>query len=210
VTLIELFAPKGSLDDDQRRWLSERLVTELIAADGAPAELIERGRDITWLIVHEPEVWSVGGRPVDAAERPRYVVRVNVPGGHLNAGMRAEMVARLTRVIAAVGDHPQRVYEQPDAWVHINELPSGNIGAFGQVVSTADITRMVVTGDRPAAAAGGSGDAPAVDTVIDPICGMTVELADTAITLQVDDTVYGFCSQSCRDIFAADHDVMTG
>lgn len=205
MTLIELFAPRASLRDDQRRRLSERLVTELISAEGAPADLIERGRSITWLVVHEPEVWAVGGRVVDPADPPTYVVRANVPGGHLTDGMKAELVRRLTRVIAEVDDDPQRVYDRPDAWVHINEVPSGNIGAFGQVVATDDITRYVVSGQMPAP------EAPAVDvpgdddagTVVDPVCGMTVELTGDAITLQLDGTTYGFCSHSCRDVFAA-------
>lgn len=203
MNLVELLAPRGSLRDDQRRRLGERLVTELISADGAPPELIERARAVTWLVVHEPGLWTIGGRPLDATDGPRYLVRVTVPGGHLTDGMRAEMVARLTRVIAEVDDDPRRIYEEPTAWVHVIELPSGNIGAFGQVVSTADITRMVVTGEKPATATGGTGRVRAVDTVIDPICGMSVELTDGAITVAVDGTRHGFCSPGCRDIFVA-------
>lgn len=207
MTLIELFAPRASLRDDQRRRLSERLVTELISAEGAPADLIERGRSITWLVVHEPEVWSVGGQVVDPTDPPPYVVRANVPGGHLTDGMKAELVRRVTRAIAEVDDDPQRVYERPDAWVHINEVPSGNIGAFGQVMATGDITRYVVSGQMPAPAAPAAGAAPgddaAAEAVVDPVCGMTVELTEDSITLQLDSTTFGFCSHSCRDIFAA-------
>lgn len=203
MTFIELFAPAGTLDDGQRRHLGERLVTELIRADGAPPEIIERGRESTWLVVHEPEVWTVGGRQVAPGDAPRYVVRVSVPGGHLNDGMRAELVGRVTGVIAEVEDDARRVYERPDAWVHIVEVPSGHIGMFGQVVTTGDITRMAVTGERPhpptsQPRTGG----PTADEVIDPICGMTVVLDGEALTLEVDGTTYGFCSTSCRDLFA--------
>lgn len=205
MNLIELFSPKGALRDDQRRRLGERLVTELIRADGAPPDLIARGRDLTWLVVHEPEVWTVGGQPADPGDPPRYLVRASVPGGHMNDGMRAELVRRLTRVIAEVDDDPQRIYEHPHAWVHINEVPSGHMGAFGQVMPTVDIVRMVVTGDVPsgpvAADVAAGHDVPV--TVVDPVCGMTVVRDDHAITMDVDGTTHGFCSPSCRDVFAA-------
>jgi YHS domain-containing protein/phenylpyruvate tautomerase PptA (4-oxalocrotonate tautomerase family) len=202
MTFIELFAPAGTLDDRKRRHLGDRLVTELIRADGAPPEIIERGRELTWLVVHEPEVWTVGARQVGPGDAPRYVVRVSVPGGHLNDGMRAELVERLTGVIAEVEDDPHRVYEQPDAWVHVNEVPSGHMGAFGQIVTTADITRMAVTGERPDPAPSGPvTGGPTAEEAIDPICGMTVVLDAEAVTLDVDGSTYGFCSPTCRDLF---------
>lgn len=200
-TLVELFAPKGSVTEERRRRLGERLVTELISAPGAPADLVERGRAISWLVVHEPEVWIVGGRRVDASEPPRFIVRVSVPGGHLNDAMRAEMVARITRVLAEDDADPQRLYRDPDAWVQIIEVPDGNIGAFGRVMSTADITGLVVHGAPPeqtAPAGNGHGDALAVD----PICGMTVAPTDDAIAFARDGVTYFFCSEACRDLFA--------
>ena len=227
MTFIELFAPAGTLDDAQRRHLSERLITELIRADGAPPEIIERGREMTWLVVHEPEMWTVSGRQVGPGDPPRYVVRVSVPGGHLNDGMRAELVSRLTGVIAEVEDDPRRVYDQPDAWVHVHEVPSGHIGAFGQIVTTEDITRMAVTGERPTAATPGpvpggaatrdpatldpTAPGPTAPEAIDPICGMTVVLDGESLTVDVDGTTYGFCSTTCRDLFAGRHDAtLTG
>jgi YHS domain-containing protein/phenylpyruvate tautomerase PptA (4-oxalocrotonate tautomerase family) len=203
MTFIELFAPAGALDDGRRRHLGERLVTELMRADGAPPEIIQRGRELTWLVVHEPEVWTVGGRQVGPGDAPRYVVRVSVPGGHLDDGMRAELVGRLTGVIAEAEDDPRRVYEQPDAWIHVHEVPSGHIGMFGQIVTTGDITHMAVTGERPRAAASAPVTAgPPAEQAIDPICGMTVVLDGEALTLDVDGTTYGFCSPTCRDLFA--------
>ncbi len=35
---------------------------------------------------------------------------------------------------------------------------------------------------------------------------MTVELAGEALTLDVDGTTYGFCSATCRDLFAGRQD----
>jgi YHS domain-containing protein len=204
---IELFAPKGALSEEQRRRLSQRLVTELVAAEGTPPGVIERIRGISWLVVHEPDVWTVGGRAVESTEDPRYVVRVSVPAGHLHDGMRAEIVTRITRVLAQVDDDPQRLYQQPDAWVHIVELSEGNTGAFGQVVRTADIVKLTVQGKRPEAVVP-SAEPPS--TAVDPICGMTVTLTDTAITLEHDGTTYAFCATACRDLFAAQRQSATG
>jgi YHS domain-containing protein/phenylpyruvate tautomerase PptA (4-oxalocrotonate tautomerase family) len=201
MTLIELFIPNGSLVSAHRRRLSHRLVTELVAAPGAPPDLVERGRAITSVVVHEPSHWSVGGRDVEATDPPRYVVRVTVPAGHLNDGTRAEIVTRITRVLADGDDNPARLFEQPDAWVHLIEVPDGNIGAYGQILPTDAITNFVVHGKSPGRSARTDDAGPA--TTIDPICGMTVSLTDNAITLQRTGVTYGFCTPACRDIFAS-------
>jgi hypothetical protein len=74
VTLIELFALKGCLSEVQRQLLGERLVTDLISAEGAPAEMVQRARDMTWLVVHEPVIWTVCGQRVAATDAPRFFV----------------------------------------------------------------------------------------------------------------------------------------
>jgi xanthine dehydrogenase accessory factor len=38
--------------------------------------------------------------------------------------------------------------------------------------------------------------------VVDPVCGMTVDLAKTPHRLELDGTLYGFCCSGCRDRFA--------
>jgi YHS domain-containing protein/phenylpyruvate tautomerase PptA (4-oxalocrotonate tautomerase family) len=197
--LIELFAPKGALSDADRSRLSERLVTEVMTAEGMSADVLERARAMSWLVIHEPEVWTVGGESTDQLDGPRYVVRVNVPDGHLSDAMRAELVRRVTRVLAENDDDPQRLYQEPHAWVHIVELSDGNAGAFGQVMHTSDIMKLVVNGIVP------EGDdhvvEEAVDTVVDPICGMSVALTADAITLEHEGVTYGFCGSMCRDMF---------
>ena len=201
MNLVEVFVPKGALTAEQKDRLGERLVTGLIAAPGAPSDLIDRARALCWLVFHEPEVWTVGGRRVEAGQPPRYVIRLSVPGGHITDEMRAEMVARITRSLAESDEDPDRLYQEPDAWVHIVELPDGNLGAFGHVLGTEDVTHLVVTGSR-LVRPDPRGDQQHT-TVIDPICGMTVVLADGAITLESDGTTHGFCSTACRGTFAA-------
>jgi YHS domain-containing protein len=64
---------------------------------------------------------------------------------------------------------------------------------------TSDIMKLVVNGIVP------EGDdhvvEEAVDTVVDPICGMSVALTADAITLEHEGVTYGFCGSMCRDMF---------
>ena len=50
-------------------------------------------------------------------------------------------------------------------------------------------------------AGGQEGATPSKTEVIDPVCGMTVDLATTQWRATVDGTEYGFCCQGCRDSF---------
>lgn len=45
---------------------------------------------------------------------------------------------------------------------------------------------------------------------IDPVCGMEIEQSEAAATIEYEGTTYCFCSQSCRDQFAADPERYTG
>lgn len=198
MNLIELFLPPGSFEPEVRRRVAERLVTDLIDAPGAPDELLERGRAMTWSVVHEPAVWTAGGHAVAAGDTTRAFVRVTVPGGHADATMRAEMIARLTRVLTD---------EDPLAEVRVLvvESPDRSTGLFGELVSNAAMVDFVVTGRWPEPSA-----APSAPTTVDPICGMTVVLDDRAITFVHEGAVHGFCSAACRDLFAAEVGAYSG
>lgn len=138
---VELFAPKGSLEGQRRAYVTQRLAAEVMAAEGAPDSAAARA--ISWLVATEPDAWFVGGEAVSGEELPRYLVRVSVPGGSMDDAKRADMVERVTRVLADAdaSDDPQRLYREPVAWVHVVEIPDGNWGAFGQVVRLEDIVR---------------------------------------------------------------------
>lgn len=134
---VELFAPKGALDNEAGRRATSRLVSEVMIAEGAPDT--QESRDISWLVITEPDAWFVGGSPITDGEPPRYVVRISVPAGSLTDAKRTDMVERVTRVLAQADDDPDRLYTAPVAWVHITEIPDGNWGAFGRVVRLQDI-----------------------------------------------------------------------
>jgi YHS domain-containing protein len=197
IMFLELFVTKGSLTEDQRQTIGRRLITELMAAPGAPDEVVERARANADVVFHETASWITGGGALDPQTSPRYVVRMTAPGGHLSDGMRSRIVERITRVLAEAEDDPERLYREQRLWIHILELPDRSIGSLGRTLSTDNLIDMVMKPETGAPA----GPAEA-DTVIDPICGMTVVLDDEAITLDLDGTVYGFCHHRCRDMFA--------
>jgi phenylpyruvate tautomerase PptA (4-oxalocrotonate tautomerase family) len=145
---VELFAPRGALDSERGRRATGALVSEVMKAEGAPDT--RAARDISWLVITEPDAWFVGGEAVADVEPPRYVVRVSVPAGSLNDTKRADMVERVTRVLAEAHDDPERFHSTPAIWVHINEVPDGNWGAFGRVVRLTDIISFTADASIPA------------------------------------------------------------
>lgn len=74
--VIELFAPHGTLTPQQRHRLGQRLVTEVMREDSAPAAVISAAQAICQVIIHEPDTWTVGAHP---AEPGRFLVRASVP-----------------------------------------------------------------------------------------------------------------------------------
>lgn len=145
--LVELIAPKGSLDSDRGREVTSRLLTEVMAVEGAdPGN--EIARSISWLVVTEPDAWYVGGEPVGDDAPPRFVARVSVPAGSLDDAKRADLIERVTKLLASIDDDPERAFREPSAWVHIHEVPDGNWGAFGRVVRLSDIAGFVMAGEK--------------------------------------------------------------
>ena len=132
---FELFVPKG-MDEDARRDLSERLVAEIVRADDeAPARAHETAaamRTLSAVAVHE----------LDSA-RPRYVVRVSVTAGALSAAKRKQVVAGATRALAASEADPDRLFREPEAWVHLVEVPEGSWGALGQPLDFSEIVGVI-------------------------------------------------------------------
>jgi len=143
---VEVFTPRGAIPEARRNAVGERLVAEVMEAEGAPDT--PAARSISWLVWQEVDGWWVGGHRAGA--EPRFVVRVGVPAGSLDEARRLDIVERVTRVLAAADDDPARLTREPLAWVHINEIPEGNWGAMGRVVRFADIVEYVVSGKEAA------------------------------------------------------------
>lgn len=209
--LIELFVPAGVLDPAQRKEAGRRLVDALMGTEDAHAEAVmNSARALTQVLVHEPAAWITGDRdPVDPADPPRYLVRVSAP-----AAWRKEMsghaIDRLTQALAeteaAAGRDPGRLRDQPHALVHVVGIAEGSLGMQGRPMGSLDLIQHMTAPHRDAIAHLATDDLPP-GTVIDPVCGMTVDLASTDLTLEIDGTVHGFCNGQCRRIFADEHGV---
>jgi YHS domain-containing protein len=198
--LIELFVPNGALSTEQRHDLGKRLI-EAISEESAPATIIEAWRAISQVVIYSPETWIVGGRSVEPTDPPRYIVRVSVPDAWREE-MSAHAIARITRVLAEVDADPQRFYQAPLVWVHVIGVPEGSCGVLGVVMRSTDIIKMVTKPYREASKSRTHTEKRAPGTTIDPICGMTVVLNETAITLEHQGTTYAFCSAGCRTVLA--------
>jgi YHS domain-containing protein len=195
--LIELFVPNGALSADRRRDVAERLLTELTYEENFTPAVLETVRDLFHVIVHEPDEWITGGRP---AQPPYYLVRVSIPGGSMiNDEGRAHYISTITRVLAETDEDPARFHREPLVCVHIVAVPGGDFGTLGQAMRESDLIKMMM-------GAGAGAPArlvePGAETAVDPVCGMTVALTGTAITLQHDGATYVFCCEGCREVFA--------
>jgi phenylpyruvate tautomerase PptA (4-oxalocrotonate tautomerase family) len=141
---VEVFSPPGTPRPEQRRRIADRLVAEVMAGEGAPDT--EFARAISWLVWHDLEAMSVGGKAVSAGEPPRYVVRVTVPAASLTDAKREEIVRRVTRVLADADDDPDRFYNSPSSFVLLTEIPDGDWGGIGRIVRFSEIASFVLTG----------------------------------------------------------------
>lgn len=127
---VELLVPKGVFDERERRRLAERLTGRrlLSAADGEAApvdpDLIELVDGLTHVVVREEEIWSVGGRLLDASQGPRYIVNVVI--GMWGRDMSEHLISRVTAELGEMGGTPSRVV------VHVIGLREGGYGLHGR------------------------------------------------------------------------------
>ena len=209
--LIELFAPAGVLDQAQREEAGKRLIDALMATGDTHAEAVmDSARALTQVLVHEPAAWITGDRPgTDPADPPRYLIRVTAPAAW-RKDMSGHAIERLTQALAdteaAAGRDPGRLRDQPHALVQVVGIAEGSLGMYGRPMGSLDLIRHMTAPHRDALAHLATDDLPP-GTVIDPVCGMTVDLGATDLTLEVDGTVHGFCNGQCRRIFADEHGI---
>ncbi|MFB4290684.1 YHS domain protein [Nonomuraea sp. ATR24] len=185
---IELFVPKGVLDSD-RRLVAERLGSlheltgggELIG--DATAEVF---RSMFQVVVHEPDVWVAAGRALGPGDRPRYLVRVYVPGPW-RKDMSEAVVSYATKVLRESDGR------DPDVQVHVLGVPEGGIGLNGRATTSEGIVELL---NAPVEA-----DLAAGRAARDPMCGVIVPLDDDAVTLEEDGVLHAFCCSGCRDVY---------
>jgi YHS domain-containing protein len=191
---IEVFTRPGTLSAVQRDELGRRLLTDLMAEENAPESVLDTARAMTNVLLHEPAAWVTNG------DEPRYLVRVTVPGSWNTQNFGTYMIPRITSLVAAVEDDPGRLFHEPHCQVQIVGLKEHAVGTLGRVTTATDITRLMTDGYRSS----GERQEAAPGTAVDPVCGMTVDLATATITLEHDGTLYAFCAPVCKKVFTED------
>ncbi|GAA2101383.1 hypothetical protein GCM10009801_74610 [Streptomyces albiaxialis] len=210
--LIEVFVPRGALSDEERQALGQRLIDTLMVEDDSHAiEIIEAQRTITQVLVHEPATWVLGQRPTaDPADPPRYLVRVTVP-----ASWRKEMSGHTVEIVTGVlaetersaGRDPERVRREPHAVILVDGISEGGIGIHGKAMGSLDLTELISRPYRDHNNTARPAPNPPRGKLTDPICGMSVDLDDSTLTLVHEGVLYGFCHGLCRRAFADEHGV---
>ncbi|MCI3238866.1 MULTISPECIES: YHS domain-containing protein [Streptomyces] len=204
--VVELFAPAGVLDPTQHQRLGRRLIDALMGTEDAHAQpVMDSARALTHVLIHEPAAWITGDRhPVDPSDPPRYLVRVSAPTAWRKE-LSAHAIDRLTQALAETeaeaGRAPDRLRDQPHALVQVVGIAEGSLGMCGRPMGSLDLIQHMTAPHRDAIADMTTAGLPP-GTVIDPVCGMTVDLNSTDLTLEFEDTLYGFCNGQCRRIFA--------
>lgn len=198
---IELFVSDDTISAERSRELACRVRDSLTVGDSAPASVLARAQELTHVVVHRPQAWATGGP--DLIAKPRYLVRVTVPGTWIGNDFGEYVIPTLTSVISDFDGNPQRLQRDPHCVVQLIGLREGNFGTCGRVTSSSEVTRMITeeyrdSGDSTAIPAGGG---------VDPVCGMTVDPATARFTLTHNGIDYVFCASVCRKVFAEDHGI---
>ncbi|BDT95681.1 ATPase [Nocardia sputorum] len=197
---VELFVSDDTSTADRKRALAARVLRDLTTEPAAPDSVLSKARELTHVLVRDAEVWATGGPALDDA--PRYLVRITVPGSWANnSEFGGHVIPLVTHAIAECEADPGRLTRAPHCVVQIIGLRENNLGALGRPLTTTEITKLMTedfraSGDRPEAPEG---------YAIDPVCGMTVDLATARFTLTHDGTDYAFCAPACRKVFAEEH-----
>jgi hypothetical protein len=93
---VEVFA--SGVPEERNRLICEQLVAAVMEGEGPP---------------DSRAAWSIGRQPVGPTEAPCYLVRISVPAGSLTEQRNAQIIRRVTAVLAAADDQPDRFYQSP-------------------------------------------------------------------------------------------------
>ncbi|MEV0297163.1 ATPase [Nocardia sp. NPDC050710] len=162
--------------------------------------MLAKARELTHVLVRTADVWATGGPDLQGA--PRYLVRLTVPGSWSNnSEFGPHVIPLITNAIAAIELDPDRLTRMPHCAIQIVGLRDHAIGLQGRTMTSTELTKLMTEDFRstdlhPEAPEG---------SVIDPICGMAVELATARFTLTHEGIDYAFCAPVCRKVFAEEH-----
>jgi phenylpyruvate tautomerase PptA (4-oxalocrotonate tautomerase family) len=138
--LIDMYVPEGTLTEETKRRLHDRVARQVLEVEGATYDESPKARAITWMLIHEmPEgSFSIGSEPLSSGSEPRILTRVNTPRGALDDERRAEVVRRVNQeIVDALGEE---FADPTKSMCLVDEL---TFSGGGIVVSFEDVMRWV-------------------------------------------------------------------
>ncbi|BDU08622.1 ATPase [Nocardia cyriacigeorgica] len=196
---IDLYVSDPTLTGERGQALAAHVLHTITAADAAPDAVMARAREFTHVLVHHPAAWATGGPSLSGA--PRYLARVTVPGSWAGPGFGDGIIPLITDAIAEFEGDQQRLRTDPHCVVQILGVREHNLGTTGRTTTATELTKMM-TADYDS-------DADTRDIPdgygVDPVCGMTLEIATAEFTLTHNGETRVFCAPVCRKVFAEEH-----
>jgi phenylpyruvate tautomerase PptA (4-oxalocrotonate tautomerase family) len=134
----------GELDATAKADLARRLTDVMIRMEGGADT--EGGRAFAWVIFTEvpQDNWWAGGEIGNRYVAPpgRFLVRVSIPEGYMNAEHKSEVHRWTTDAVLAATD-ASSLEVGCNIQVIIDEAPEGNWGAGGRTITLASIAESV-------------------------------------------------------------------
>jgi phenylpyruvate tautomerase PptA (4-oxalocrotonate tautomerase family) len=144
--MIDVYKPEGALRPEAESALLERITAILVAHEGFDFT-DPQVRSTAWVFLHRPVAVYVGGV---LAKSPRYKIIPTVPEGQFNRQNRAEVVREVTEAILDA-EESRWPRDSSRIWVFPTEIPEGQWGGRGRVISLAEILGRTI-GDTDARA----------------------------------------------------------
>ncbi|QIP05803.1 tautomerase family protein [Bradyrhizobium symbiodeficiens] len=150
--VLNISYPVGRLDAKTKSALAGKLTDVLIRMEGGANTPGGRGFAAVLFQGISEDDWWVGGKTDDTFVSPsgKFLVRVTIPEGYMNAAHKTEVHAWVTDAILEVtgsADHSGSNSIQ----VILDEVPEGNWGAGGRTISLESIAGTVgmsISGSR--------------------------------------------------------------
>jgi phenylpyruvate tautomerase PptA (4-oxalocrotonate tautomerase family) len=143
--IIQLYHPQGSLDQQRKAQLAQKLTDVLITMEGGAGTTAGRAFATVLLTEVNTDSWFVGGH-LDAtfvAKAGKFLVYVTIPEGYMNAAHKTEVHAAVNTAILEATGHQADPTAGANILIVINEVPEGNWGANGKTIGLGTIATAV-------------------------------------------------------------------
>jgi phenylpyruvate tautomerase PptA (4-oxalocrotonate tautomerase family) len=143
--IIQVYHPQGTLDQQLKATLAEKLTDVLIKMEGGAGTAAGRAFASVLMTEVNTDSWFVGGHldTTYVAKAGKFLVYVTIPEGYMNAAHKTEVHAAVNAAILEVIGHQGDPGASANILVIINEVPEGNWGAGGKTIGLDTIAEAV-------------------------------------------------------------------